>query len=591
MGAIQFVVSRWLFEAGAVITAVACLVAGGTAQVKIRDTIRIRPKPLPASRGEAAAGGGTLRLILTQSGTIDPRPTISNAVWMTNPCGEGGSAVITGGVTTVEVPAKAGGTMAAASFRVLQSPSMHLVYAFYLDDDLIDSLYLEPSCPVSCLFQGLIKVIPLYSSFEIGIGPQYGESSMFYGDSSGRIAFKYSAEACSPVVWSPGSRATIVLTEGAAVGTLVNAEGEDVGDEFSGTAVEIQQLRFVANGAASPGINRVVLQVSSRGIASSHTLEVFQPEPEVHHFALSAYPDTIHHGETSVLLVQARDEENRNVELSDGARLNLYVGAGSGQFGVLRAVFYGQEATGTSLSGIPYAAARVGGVVYIANGANPLGKGPQTVPVGVQWAENVQVGGFGKVVVRCRIDPPRYAQADSRWGNDWYDSSFAINKTSGQKDTVKVRDWGCALSALASTLTALGDTVNPGQLNRWMKSRSPGEGGFRGSSVNWDAVELHSTAGLHHRRSGGSLFAKDSTGGYSVNEQARTSETVLENSLSACMPVIAQVFNERTGNQHWVTVTERVGGRYKIVDPGSGKNYLDEYRNGDFWGYVTIMKD
>lgn len=591
MGAIQIVVSRRLTRAGTVIVMVACAVACSTAQVTIQDTIRIRPEPLPASPGEAAAGGGTLRLILTQSGAIDPRPTISNAVWMTNPCGEGGSAVITGGVTTVAVPAKAGGTSAAASFRVLQSPSMHLVYAFYLDDDLIDSVYLEPVCPVSCLFQGLIKVIPLYSSFQIGIGQRYGESSMFYGDSSGRIAFKYSAEVCSPIVWSPGSRATIALTEGAAVGTLVNADGEDVGKEFSGTAEEIQQLRFVANGTASPGINRVVFQVSSRGIGSSHTLKVFKPGPEVDHFVLSAYPDTIHHGETSVLLVQARDAENHGVELSGGARLDLYVGVESAQFGILRAAFNGVEQTGTSLSGIPYAAARVGGVVYIANGDNPVGQGPQTVPIGVQWAENAQVGGLGKVVVRCRIDAPRYAQADSRWGNEWYDSSFALNRTSGHTDTVKVRDWGCALSALASTLTALGDTVNPGELNRWMKSRSPANGGFRGSSVNWDAVELHSTAGLHHRRSGGSLFARDSAGGYTVNEQARTSLSVLEQSLNACMPVIAQVFNERTGNQHWVTVTERVGGRYKIVDPGSGKNYLDEYRKGDFWGYVTIMKD
>ena len=590
MGAIQFVVSRWLIEAGAVVVVVACAVTCSTAQVNIRDTIHISPKPLP-SPGESAAGGGTLRLILTQSGAIDPRPTISNAVWMTNPCGDGASAVISGGVTTVEVPARAGNTSAAASFRILQSPSMHLVYAFYLDDDLVDSIYLEPSCPVSCLFQGPIKTIPLYSSFQIGIDQKYGESSMFYGDSSGRIAFKYSAEACSPVVWSPGSRATIALTEGAEIGTLVNADGEDVGNEFSGTADEIQQLRFVANGAASPGINRVVLEVSSRGISSSHTLEVFKPEPEVHHFVLSAFPDTIHHGGTSTLLVQARDAENHGVEFSGGARLNLYLGAGSEQFGILRAVFYGLEQTGTSLFEIPYATARVGGVVYIASGENPVGEGPQTVPIGVQWAENTQVGGVGTVVVRCGIDPPRYAQADARWGNDWYDSSFALNRTSGQTDTVKLRDWGCALSALASTLTALGDTVNPGELNRWMKSRSPANGGFRGSSVNWDAVELHSAAGLHHQRSGGSLFAKDSSGNYSVNEQARTSSSVLESSLDACMPVIAQVFNERTGNQHWVTVTERVGERYRIVDPGSGKNYLDEYRNGYFWGYVTIMKN
>ena len=316
MGAIHVVVSRWLTEAGAVMVLGACLVACSMAQVSIRDTIRIHPKPRPARSGEAAAGGGTLRLILTQSGTVDPRPTISNAVWMTNPCGESGSAVISGGVTTVQVPARAGGTSAAASFRVLQSPAMHLVYAFYLDEDLIDSLYLEPNCPVSCLFQGLIKVIPLYSSFQIGINQRYGESSMFYGDSSGRVVFKTSTEACSPAVWSPGSRATISLAEGGAVGTLVNADGEDVGDEFAGTALEIQQLRFVANGIASSGINRVVLQVSSRGIVSSHTLEVFKPGPEVHHFMLSAYPDTIHHGETAALLVQAlTDNRNRTIQV------------------------------------------------------------------------------------------------------------------------------------------------------------------------------------------------------------------------------------------------------------------------------------
>lgn len=40
-------------------------------------------------------------------------------------------------------------------------------------------------------------------------------------------------------------------------------------------------------------------------------------------------------------------------------------------------------------------------------------------------------------------------------------------------------------------VTAFGDTIDPSELNEWMKCRKEKQGGFVGSLVNWYAMEKH----------------------------------------------------------------------------------------------------
>jgi hypothetical protein len=216
------------------------------------------------------------------------------------------------------------------------------------------------------------------------------------------------------------------------------------------------------------------------------------------------------------------------------------------------------------------AVARAGGVRYLANRTNPLT--PQQVQIGVTKVGQEGIQGVTTVVVKCKIDPPHYRQWDARWANEHYDNAY-------DKDgkEIKVRALGCALSSMAMAMTALGDTVNPGQLNAWMKGRMPKEGGYHGSSINWRAIMLHSDSKI--------LF--DYIRKSFRDETEVTDPSILDEPLTKCLLVIVQVYNTQTGNQHWVVVTVKHGETYSIVDPGRGESTLSAY--GDkFWSYVII---
>jgi hypothetical protein len=186
------------------------------------------------------------------------------------------------------------------------------------------------------------------------------------------------------------------------------------------------------------------------------------------------------------------------------------------------------------------------------------------------------------VVVKCKIDPPHYRQGgNSIWANDHYDNAFKKNQKTGTLDTVRIKDWGCALSAMAIAMTAFGDTINPGQLNAWMKDkRAPEEGGYYGSSVNWNVIELQSNGAISYESNWNRNF-RDPT--------KATSLSILDQHLKRCELAIVQVYNSRTGNQHWVVVTEKKGGNYHIIDPGRGETTLDGY-DSRFWSYVIVRK-
>jgi len=175
----------------------------------------------------------------------------------------------------------------------------------------------------------------------------------------------------------------------------------------------------------------------------------------------------------------------------------------------------------------------------------------------------------------------RYSQGGTGTGRpSWADSIYDASSKN-------IASLGCAMSCVAMTLTAFGDSVNPGELNAWMKARSPLNGGYDGELVTWDAILYHSNNQIKY-----SYKKKDpfKTNTKTIDSTTISSPSILDDPLNKCKLVIVQVVNSHTGNQHWVVVTEKDGGEYKIVDPGvRNENVLSAY--GAFWGYLIIQKN
>uniref|UniRef100_A0A7C6EIY6 Peptidase C39-like domain-containing protein n=1 Tax=candidate division WOR-3 bacterium TaxID=2052148 RepID=A0A7C6EIY6_UNCW3 len=204
----------------------------------------------------------------------------------------------------------------------------------------------------------------------------------------------------------------------------------------------------------------------------------------------------------------------------------------------------------------------------------------------------LEICGSDSAWVHCKNDPPRYAQGDSRWGNDKYDHL--------EGETISSK--GCALSCMAIVMTAFGDTIDPGKLNTWMKGRaSVSQGGYlMNGGVSWYAPEQHAFPKKikliePHRAEMfsqvDSITAKgDTIKVKRLNLESRSNPSTLDSFLERCNLISVSVYNSKTKNQHWVVVTGKSNGRYSIVDPGDrNKQFLDEY--GDFWSYMVYQKE
>jgi len=196
------------------------------------------------------------------------------------------------------------------------------------------------------------------------------------------------------------------------------------------------------------------------------------------HFEVIVQPDTIKHGDTSIVRIQAKDVNNINVDPPLGTVLNVSLNT----FEDLGRLAYASQ-SGLTIQNVPYVDAAGGLVRFIADGRNPIGEGPQAVPIGVTSS---QKEGTGQVVVKCHLNVLRYSQGGTGTGRpSWADSIYDASSKN-------IASLGCAMSCVAMTLTAFGDSVNPGELNAWMKARSPLNGGYDGELVTWDAILYHS---------------------------------------------------------------------------------------------------
>ena len=92
---------------------------------------------------------------------------------------------------------------------------------------------------------------------------------------------------------------------------------------------------------------------------------------------------------------------------------------------------------------------------------------------------------------------------------------------------------GCALSSEAMSMTAFSDTIDPGELNTWMKSRSKFKGGYWGSSVNWNAIKIHSSGEIDFSYTRKTMKITTSTG-TRIDSTQITDPSVLDPELENC---------------------------------------------------------
>ena len=197
------------------------------------------------------------------------------------------------------------------------------------------------------------------------------------------------------------------------------------------------------------------------------------------HFAVTITPDTIKYSESAPIFVQAKDAGGNDVSLDASTPLTQTIdNTQYAQF-----IDAGADTVPSPLNNVEYGDADAQRIKVVAKGMNPIGMPPQAVTVTTTKADDPTKKGEGTIYIHCKIDPPRYSQGgNSSWGDSLYDGTRS-----------HVSALGCALSSMAAAMTAYGDTVNPGQLNWWMKRpRMYSQGGYYQDRVNWEAIRIHS---------------------------------------------------------------------------------------------------
>ena len=295
--------------------------------------------------------------------------------------------------------------------------------------------------------------------------------------------------------------------------------------------------------------------------------------------------DTIAHGDSAIIKIQAQDKNGLDVHLPYSTLISLTLDTAGVKYGS----FYDTDiltATGfKSLDSLPYGKVRAGGIIYVADGVNPVNCNPRKTFINAAMVEKPEINGQDSLIVKCHFDPivQYYSQCNPAWKDSVYDHSSS-----------SVCGIGCALSCMAMAMTTFGDNITPGQLNHWMKyvyndtlrrKRLSGEGGYSDNGwVNWSAIVTHSQENIDINYQFNNRLN---------NKEYATNLKVLDSLLNKCNLIIVQVFNEQTGNQHWVLVTGKdSSGNYTINDPGRGEEFLSAYGNSKnyFWKYVVVSK-
>jgi|GEM_PF-6333462 len=279
-----------------------------------------------------------------------------------------------------------------------------------------------------------------------------------YGDTAAvKIAGKWMDTTLVPI--STQSDKYYELVKGSGAGNLLPPNGNPPWDFVFG---KFDSLAFVAvEETPQPEILpvwiwTVVDESPTSRLEAITKLDVVKLQLD--HFTVTAEEDTIAFGETTTILVQAKDANDNDVELPPDSKINIVLRADE-RFGNLA---YGTE-IGKAFVDIPYLDAKDGKILFAATEENPAGLEPQKVDIGVT---GLSKEGTGSVWVKSNF--VKYCQTDSAWANEPYDSYKQLDNKGNVVEPERhytVREKGCALTAMAMVLRAVGLNYDPKVLN------------------------------------------------------------------------------------------------------------------------------
>lgn len=294
------------------------------------------------------------------------------------------------------------------------------------------------------------------------------------------------------------------------------------------------------------------------------------------HFKVILKPDTIKLNETARILAVAVDSVGTEVEMDSNTVVTFL--SDSGKYGSF--ILNDGTTVQSSVLDVTYADARNGRIRLFTPTPPNNGEMPYALRMYVQKKNRPEIMGMDSVLITCSIFPLiRYAQNDPLWKDSLYDHTSR-----------GISAYGCALSSMATVMTAFGDTITPGELNYWKKFkyhngkrriRRFNEGGFLYSRVNWWTIPLHSQDKIQIDYHKNPNFGKS---------EFANSGAILDEYLRKCNLAIVQVHNSSSSGrgEHWVVVTKKNGNDYSIIDPGyKNRKTLSDY-NGLFWNYIVV---
>jgi Peptidase_C39 like family len=217
-------------------------------------------------------------------------------------------------------------------------------------------------------------------------------------------------------------------------------------------------------------------------------------------------------------------------------------------------------------------------------------------PVGGKLSSvNFFDGLSGVAIITLRKQPVKFCQGD--WENIYdeyarpkYDKSGDSTDAQGNKVYYTVADKGCALTCLAMVARAGGADTDPGKLADELRQKKA----FTDVRVQWASINgLNGNTGYRYKdtiEGKGLRFKKDNVT-VDLDRSVTVDLSKMDQYLAKGDLIVAQVYNPTTHNNHWVLVTDKQGGNYRILDPGcyEGRNDLGSY-DSNVYEFVVYFK-
>ena len=376
---------------------------------------------------------------------------------------------------------------------------------------------------------------------------------------------------------------------GEYIGSFITAAG-DKADFLTGVTYEQARnegVKFTVDRDNVPSLWSAIIRVSETlqpYFNSSGTLFV---EPTlVDHFEVIVTPDTIAHSDTAVIVVQAKDKNNKDVELSGTTLLTFALDESGTTYGSFYDAVNNRLAK--SFNDILYSSANNGLVKYIADGENPCSF--QQFEITVEQSSDVRKAGNSTATIRCKLEFTYYSQGDPAWRDILYDFYKKLSKNGKiilqPEYHYKIREKGCALTCMAMVLKSAGFDYDPLILNEAMNRDGywgKNDWGNWTGAVIWEAVNYYASP----------VFKNDiptfiGTHKHNWIKRIPIQTAFVDNYLKRCDYVIVLV--ENGNSNHWVLVTDKKDNQYMILDPGNSNNKTLNFYNNTIYRAVIYER-